>query len=64
MTMVAPQGTMPHQWQKQRPWGIGDSGNSGGGESSETKMTATTGNKDYNVGWALRCRQQWLLGHR
>jgi hypothetical protein len=24
-------------------------------------MTAMTGNKDYNAGWALRHQQQWLL---
>jgi hypothetical protein len=52
---------MPHGWQKQRRQGVGDSGNSGGDESSGTTMTATTGNKDYNAGRASRCHQQRLL---
>jgi hypothetical protein len=53
MTMVAPVGNDATLRWKQRPWGVGDTGNSGGGESSGTTMTATTGDKDYNAGHCI-----------
>jgi hypothetical protein len=46
---------MPHQWQKQWPQGVADTGSSGGGKSSGMTMMAMTGNKNYNVGRASHC---------
>jgi hypothetical protein len=36
---------MPHRQQNQRPWGAGDTGGSGDGESSGVTMTAMTSDK-------------------
>ncbi len=58
MTMAAgkwqqPQKQRSHQRRKQRPLGGRDTG-SGGGGNIGTTMMATTGDKDYDAGWALR----------
>ena len=65
MTMAAGKWQQPwkqrlHQQRKQRLLGGGDTV-SGVGGNIRTTMTATTGNKDYDVGQASRPCRRWRL---